>query len=194
MSQEEKIAEAERQAAEQAEQIYNQQQKEGGAPISEPEAGIGGVEEAPSQPQPQLSPEEEKKQLRAELAKASAENEAQQKANLEQQKQDAIKKQAEESKALDAQYQKGKLAAQKASEKPQSIAQKPPSPAASDLVKAVVSRRLAKQKENKAKGLPADFGMVQTNKESNSILDEAKRNEEIAKNVKNVEEIKKPAA
>jgi hypothetical protein len=43
--QEEKVAEAEREAAAQAEQIYNQQQKDGTSPASEPEAGIGGVEE-----------------------------------------------------------------------------------------------------------------------------------------------------
>jgi hypothetical protein len=54
------------------------------------------VEESTAQ-QPALSPEEEKKQLKAELAKASRENEAQQKANLESQKQDAIKKHTEES-------------------------------------------------------------------------------------------------
>ena len=35
-------------------------------------------------------------------------------------------------------------------------------------------------------GLPADYGMVQTNKANQSILDEAKRNEEIAKNAKDM--------
>lgn len=78
MTHEDKVAEAEKQAAEEAEKIYNQQQKDG-AP-AEPEPSIGGVEESQ---QPSLSPEEEKKQLKAELAQASRENEAQQKANIE---------------------------------------------------------------------------------------------------------------
>ena len=81
ISHEDKVAEAEREAAAEAEKIYNQQQKEG-SPAPESEAGIAGVEESAAQ-QPALSPEEEKKQLKAELAKASRENEAQQKANFE---------------------------------------------------------------------------------------------------------------
>ena len=93
---------------------------------------------------------------------------------------------------MDQQYQKGKAQQVKVESKPQAIAQQASaSGAASDLVKAVVSRRLAQQKKNKSAGLPADYGMVQT-KGNQSILDEAKRNEEIVKNAKDVKPTAKP--
>jgi hypothetical protein len=52
-----------------------------------------------------------------------------------------------------------------------------PSTAAEELVRAVVSRRLAQQKKNKEAGLPIDYGMVQT--KGKDILEEAKKNEAI---------------
>tara|TARA_B110000285_G_scaffold139073_1_gene155636 strand:- start:390 stop:602 length:213 start_codon:yes stop_codon:yes gene_type:complete len=50
------------------------------------EGGIGGVSDTASTAQQQLSPAEEKKQLKDDLAKAKAENEAQQKVSADAQK------------------------------------------------------------------------------------------------------------
>ena len=65
------------------------------------EGSIGGVSDTASTAQQQLSPAEEKKQLKDDLAKAKEENEAQQKVSADAQKVELHQKAVKESAALD---------------------------------------------------------------------------------------------
>ena len=111
MTQEDKVAEAERQAAAQAEDIYESEQKQAAAgkialaaKKMPNHALVGGVKPAETGAQEEVSAqtlEEEKQQMAQELKQATELQAQQQRENIAAQNAETVKKHAEESKQLD---------------------------------------------------------------------------------------------